>query len=96
MLLLLLLILGLHCTHHRCSVHDQMLEQGQSLLRSGQSVTKTKALTEHARSVMRRMKFRAFTNKFLLLFVIFVLLGSIGTVVYFGYIASPKHKKSDD
>ena len=70
-----------------------MQQQRESLLRSTAKASDVNSLTGRARNIMRLMQARAITNKALLLFAVLMLLGAIGTVVYFGYVADPKGGK---
>lgn len=66
------------------SVMDTMTAQRETLLRATSKAANTNDLTYQARGIMRLMQARAFTNKALLLLTVFVLLGAIGVVLYFG------------
>ena len=65
-------------------VMDTMTAQRESLLRSRDKVSNTNSLADRARGLMRMMQARAITNKALLIFVVIVLLGLIGTYARHG------------
>lgn len=67
-------------------VMDTMTQQREVLLRATTKASNTTSLTVRARGIMRLMQARAITNKALLLLTVFVLLGVIGVVVWFGYL----------
>lgn len=71
--------------------------QRETLLRAHDKVKETNRLTGRARRVLNSIKARACTNQLLLIFIILVLLGLIGVVIYFGWVkptASPNQKGS--
>lgn len=72
------------------SVIDTMQGQRESLIRSTDKTRDTNTLTKTARGILRGIQARAITNKAILFLAIFVILGCIGVIVYFGYIKDPK------
>jgi hypothetical protein len=71
-------------------VLDTMTAQRESLIRARDKTSGVNSLTDTARGIMRLMQARAITNKALLFFVVLLLLGLIGVVVYFGWVKDPK------
>ncbi len=65
---------------------DTMTQQREALLRATDKTENTNSLAGRARGIMRLMIVRSRGTTALLIFTIFILIGAIGTVVFFGFL----------
>ena len=68
-------------------------EQGQQLRGIKRKTDNVSSFADRGREILNDMENRAMRNQVLLWLAVLVLAASVGAVVYFGYIDSPKNSK---
>lgn len=72
------------------NIMGNLHSQRETLLRAHEKVKETNRLAGRARRVLNSIKRRACTNQLILWFIMILLVGLIGLVIYFGFIHDPK------